>query len=914
MSTRPGLRPGGRLGPYEIVALLGAGGMGEVWRARDPRLEREVALKVLPTELAADAERLSRFEREAKALASLSHPSIVTIHSVEEADGVRFLTMERVEGETLDRLIPDGGMGLEQLLALAIPLADALAAAHAKGVLHRDLKPANVMVTEEGQVKILDFGLAKLAGEPTGELGQGPTVSLEWKTRAGQILGTVPYLSPEQIQGRPGDARSDLFSLGVMLYEMTTGRRPFGGESAMEVLSSILRDEPESAVTLRPELPRQLGRILRRCLAKDPERRFQLAKDLRNELEALREELDEARRVEAVESRSRRRAPPAAGEPAPTRVATPRASLRRFGGLGLLAALLVAGAVLWLRSPDPVPLSSGERADSRTALAVLPFQNLSTEAEHAYFAGGLHDELLTQLSRVAALSLRGRTSVMGYAGTTKPIRQIAEELRVGALVEGSVQVVGERLRVNVQLIDAVSDEHLWAESYDRTLDDVFAIQSDVAQRVVAAVGAALESGERQALVVAPTANAEAYRLYLQGQGYSRRPGFHRQNWEIAQQLYERALALDPEFALAYAALSELHGRMYWFRHDPSPARITAQRSAAETALRLAPELPQAHLAMGQWHYRARRDWAAALAEYEIALRGLPNDAQIVAAIGAVHRRLGNWNEVYAAFERAVELDPRDANIIADLGGHTYRCTRRYADAVRETDRALALAPDLHWAAVNKGWIQVDWQGELDTLRAALDGLPEHANLGGPTTAAMMRAELLLWERDPVRLLEHLESLATDVLEGQDFFLPKQLYAAWAHQLRGDRAAERLAFAAALERLDAVPDELRDDWRVHAARGLALAGLGRREEAREEARWLEQSVVYREDAWDRQWVARDRAWILAQAGELDAALDAIERLLAGPSFLSVHTVRLDPRFDPIRDHPRYLALLATYAAR
>ena len=274
--------------------------MGEVWRARDPQLEREVALKVLPPELANDPERLVRFEREAKALAALNHPGIIVIYTVESADGVRFLTTELVEGQTLDHLIPSGGMKLERLLAIAVPLADALAAAHARGILHRDLKPANIMVTEEGRVKVLDFGLAKLGEGSLEDLAQAQTKSFEMMTEEGRILGTVPYLSPEQVQGKRADARSDLFSLGSVLYEMATGRRPFQGESSADVLSSILRDEPPSMAGLRPELPRQLGRILRHCLVKDPERRFQSAKDLRNELEDLRQEVADARGIVAA--------------------------------------------------------------------------------------------------------------------------------------------------------------------------------------------------------------------------------------------------------------------------------------------------------------------------------------------------------------------------------------------------------------------------------------------------------------------------------------------------------------------------------------------------------------------------------------------------------------------------------------
>jgi len=409
------------------------------------------------------------------------------------------------------------------------------------------------------------------------------------------------------------------------------------------------------------------------------------------------------------------------GRPRPGRRRTYRrlgaglaALARRTGRRTIIAtaAVVVLAAALWLlRSSDGPPAPTGP-VYPRTAIAVLPFQNLSADSEYAYFAGGLHDELLTQLSKVGTLSVRGRTSVRGYGATTKSIRQIAGELEVGALVEGSVQVVGGRLRVNVQLIDAATDGHLWADGYDRTLDDAFAIQSDVAQRVVAAVGAALGSAEQKALAEAPTANPEAYLLYLQGREYFTRPGALRRNLEVAEQLYDRALALDPGFALARAALSGVHGRMHWLRYDLSPSRVARQREEAEAALTLAPGLPEAHHAMGLWHYWGRRDYGRALEEFAIALAGSPNDAQLQAHIGYINRRLGNLDEALAAFEKAIQLEPRDAQLFVDLGASTLRIMRRYPEAVRAYDRALGLAPDLHLAAVERGWTFVLWLGEL----------------------------------------------------------------------------------------------------------------------------------------------------------------------------------------------------------
>jgi serine/threonine-protein kinase len=352
--------------------------------------------------------------------------------------------------------------------------------------------------------------------------------------------------------------------------------------------------------------------------------------------------------------------------------------------------------------------------------------------------------------------------------------------------------------------------------------------------------------------------------------------------------------------------------MSWFRYDPSPARLARQREEAETALRLAPDLPQAHMALGRAHYVGRRDWQAALEEYGLALQDLPNSAGLWGTIGYTHRRLGNWDEVDAAFEKASQLDPRNANLFYDLGGNTYQLTRRYADAIAAYNRALTLAPDLRTAAVRKGRVYLDWKGELDTLRAVLDQLlPDAALGGGLGTARAQRVALLLWERNPDSLLALLGSARDAVFEGQQFFLPTSLHAAWAHQLRGDDVAAHAAFDSARVLLDSVLAALPDDWRVHAARGMALAGLGRRQEALREARWLQQSVVYREDPYSSRRVAEERARILAQAGAVDAALDEIEQLLAGPGYLSVHMLRLDPRWDPIREHPRFQALLVKY---
>ncbi len=409
------LDSGQRLGAYAIVAPLGVGGMGEVYRATDTRLHRDVALKVLPSDMAGDPERLARFQREARAVAALNHPHIVTLYSVEEADGVPFLTMEFVSGDSLARRILPGGMPVPQMVEIARALADALVAAHDKGIIHRDLKPANIMFTREGRVKILDFGLAKETRETKAE-----DVTLD-RTELGRVIGTPAYMSPEQVLGREVDARTDIYSLGVVLHEMATGRRTFQGGTSAELVSAVLRDTPPVVTEVRPELPAELARVIRRCLEKDPLHRWQTARDVANELR----DLEESRRQ----------------------------------GAGPAAAQFAA------------------------SVAVMPFQNLSPDPENEYFSDGLAEEILNAISQVEGLTVAARASSFYFKGKTTEMSEIANRLRVANVLQGSVRRAGNRLRVTVQLVDLRNGFQLWSERYDRQMEDVFEIQDEIARAI-----------------------------------------------------------------------------------------------------------------------------------------------------------------------------------------------------------------------------------------------------------------------------------------------------------------------------------------------------------------------------------------------------------------------------------------------
>jgi TolB-like protein/class 3 adenylate cyclase/Flp pilus assembly protein TadD len=590
-----------------------------------------------------------------------------------------------------------------------------------------------------------------------------------------------------------------------------------------------------------------------------------------------------------------------------------RQRLRRSEVLIYLALVLAtAGALTILPSPsrvgtptDPGVLTPAAVLDGRSSVAVLPFENLSGDEENAYFASGLHDEVMTQLQRVADLRVISRTSVMEYADQRPNVRVIAANLRVNHVTEGTVQRIGDRLRVHVQLIDAATDAQVWSERYDREVDDAFDVQSNIAEMIADALATTLTEAERGAISRPPTADPEAYRLYLQGRDYLLRPGYRRDNFESAELLYSRAAAVDPEFALVRAELSRVHGLLYWENFDPSPTRLEWQRAEAEEALRLDPDLPQAHRALGWVHY-VGGDYARALEEYNIALAGLPNDAEIVASIGYTHRRLGDWPEVFAAFAKATALSPRNANLVYDLGGHSFLATRRYAEAAQAYERAETLAPDLYDAAIHKGHTYVHWQGHLDTLEAVVARLPLDLHL---PEIELVRVDFALWSRDATALLGYLEATPGPAFETQIAYLPKSLYTAWAHRLRGDQPAARAAFDSALVSLERLVRENPDDVRLLTSLGYAYAGLGRSQDAADSAERLMGSSQ-RAGLEMSEAAAR----ILAQASLPDLAISYLETLLEADSPISAQTLRLDPLLDPIRDHPAFESLIERHSGR
>ena len=649
------LTPGTRLGFYEVLSPLGSGGMGEVYRAHDTRLRRDVAIKLLPEKLASSPDRLVRFEREARAVAALNHPNIVTVHTIEEAEGVRFLVMELVEGRDLSTMVTPGGLPLAMVLDIAIPLADALVAAHERHIVHRDLKPANVMLMHDGRVKVLDFGVAKLI-EIGGDLElTRAATAVAPISEVGQAIGTAAYMAPEQIRGEEVDTRADLFSFGILVYEMATGKRPFPGQSAADITSAILRDSAPSLTEVRTDLPADLSRIVERCLEKSPRERFQTALDVANELRGLRRTLERG-------SPSK----PTTDMADVATIAIERRSAKRAGmWISIAAALVVllAGALTYQSKRPKLP---SRTAVHQTAIVVLPFANLSSDKDQEYFSDGLSEELLNVLSRNPKLRVTSRTSAFSFKGKAVDIKTIADKLHVTHVLEGSVRKAGSRLRITAQLIDVASDSHLWSQSYDRQMENIFAIQEDIATSVAGALKAALEGNPAR---TANQTTPAAYNAYLQGRYfYERRT---KADFEKAIDYYQQALRIDPHYARAWVGLSDVHSFQADWGYLPVPKGYAMARREVQEALALDPNLAVAHAQVGWIKMTNDWNWDGADSAYKRALELEPANPRVIQSAAWLAGTLGHNDEALALCRRATELDPLLIAAYNNLGVQAY---------------------------------------------------------------------------------------------------------------------------------------------------------------------------------------------------------------------------------------------------
>ena len=689
------LAAGTRLGPYEILSPLGAGGMGEVYRARDPRLHREVAIKVLPASFSADSERLRRFEQEARAAGMLNHPNILSVHDVGFEGGAPYVVSELLEGETLRSALGGGPLPVRKAIDYGAQIARGLASAHEKGIVHRDLKPENLFVTSDGRVKILDFGLAKVT-EAEGGAGTSSRAATEVAaTEPGVVLGTVGYMSPEQVRGRPASPQSDIFSFGAVLYEIVSGQKAFRGESAAETMSGILTKDPPDLSLGNPDIPRGLERVVRRCLEKSPEQRFGSARDLAFDLEAL-------------------------AEPGSPAFAPPGARAKRPTGwiVAAVAAVALGAAALLLRP----------RSAAIETLAVLPFVNGTGDSSVEYMSDGITESLINSLSRLPNLTVMSRNSVFRYKGRETDAQAAGQALKVQAVLTGRVVQRGSDLSISAELVDTHSNRHIWGDQYQRKASDILTVQEEIVGDISAALRRRLTGVEKERIGKAPTESTEAYGLYLKGRYH-----WNKRNSEDlgkAIEYFRTAVEKDPGYALAYTGLAEAYATLPAYGFPPRDSLAKA-KAAALKALEIDDRLAQARVALAATYEDLDWDFPAAEREYRKAIEIDPKYATAHHWYGLYLSFMGRTDEAIREMERAHQLDP--ASLVINVGRTvSYVYARRYDTALEAARETVAL--DRNFAG-GHGWLGVVLEQKNQHAEAIAE-LEEAVRLFGRNTEAV----------------------------------------------------------------------------------------------------------------------------------------------------------------------------------
>jgi tetratricopeptide (TPR) repeat protein len=867
---------------FRIIEPIARGGMGVVYRAEDTRLGRPVALKVPLTARYADPAALGRFRQEARAAAALDHPNLCPVFETgETADGDLFYTMPLYDGETLKaRLARDGALPLADAVDVAVQLARGIGAAHHAGIVHRDLKPGNVMLLPDGSVKVLDFGLAKASDL---------TLTGSWA-----MLGTVAYMAPEQLQGHKVDPRADLWALGVVMYEMVTGARPFGGGHEIGIAHAILHQATTRASERREEIPSELDDVIDTCLQKDPAQRWPSAEALATALAGLPLDVRPRRLHRLRRALTGRR----------RRWRTPAIAAAGATALALVAAR--AGVARRAASAAVRPVS----------LAVVPFDRQGDSARVEPLAIGLSDAIGTELGQLRGVTAPGAVTMSIYRGTPKTPAEIGGELHVGELLRGRVQQVGERVRVAAQLLDAGGTRR-WLRQYERPQSELREIQRAIVRDVVASLAIRPSPEQVDALSHPAAIDGLAYETYLQGRAVElagRSPDPIHQvpaaSIRQAMSLYSRARDIDPGFALARARLALMH-TLAATAYDTSESRREQARVEAQIALRLSPALPEGHEALATYAL-LRNDPTTAVAEFERALEAAPNSAPLRLALGGTLSRFGRFDDALVQLRRAMELDARNAEA-AFLTAQAYSWLRRRAEAMPIFDRAIALAPESPVIKVIKGQAYLRWKGTADTLAALLEQVPPGWDPCGLVTFSRYTAYSVQRRyADGIAMLERAPTMLC-----HDFFVyqPNSLMRARLYDGMGDRARARSSYAAARRLLQ---DSLRvhpDDPHIRVSLGYAEAGLGRRAEAVREGRRALELAPIAKGSEVAQVVMGGAVEVFAKAGQHDAALDLLELLfsMSAGRDASVPLLRVWPGYDPLRGDPRFEQLLVRFAA-
>src|SRR6059058_419940 len=882
-----------RVGNYEILEEIGRGGMGVIYRARQRHSRRIVALKRIVSYHADSRETLERFRREAEAAASLDHPNILPIYEVGQGeDGLPFFSMKYATGGSLQKAEPALRSEPRECVRLTAKVARAVQYAHEHAVLHRDLKPGNILLDGRGEPFVTDFGLAKWL-DTTTDL-----------TRSLAIFGTPGYIAPEQAKGPAAKLTpvADVYSLGAILFDLFTGRPPFLGEHALAVIQQASEKPAPKLRSIVPALDRNLETICARCLERDPKARYRSAGDLAVDLE---------RWLEGRPIIARRVSPP---------VRVWRWSKRNPKLAAATAAAFcsaMAAAFLFFSRNGLAPQSGlDSRLPPEKSIAVLPFENLSRDPDNAYFAEGIQDEILTRLSKIADLKVISRTSTQHYKSAPDNVPEIARQLGVAHILEGSVQKSGEAVRVNVQLIKAPNDSHLWADIFDRKLTDIFSVESDVAKAIAEQLRAHLSGPEEQVIAAKPTDNPEAYDAYLRGLAYDLKTADTPANALGAQKYLREAVRLDPKFALAWELLSYVEACGYITSTlQPTVALREEVRQAADTALTLQPNLGEAVLAKGYYYYACLRDYDTAVGYFEQARQFLPNSSRIPESLAYVERRRGQWDRSESYFNEAERLDPRNVSILTQHA-LSYMELRRFPEAVRKFDQVLDVTPDDLDTLVLKAAI-AQAEGDLPRASAILAQLHPATDDSGTLEIKAYQAIL---ERRPTQIIPRLKEILAKPDPALGFYNGElRFWLGWAQEVAGDQADAQESWQQARSELEPFLKKQSENVGLIADLTLINMGLGDKAAALALSEQAMAANPIEKDAVDGPIPIEILARVAARAGEPDRAITALQKLLSIPyngalaaAPLTPALLRLDPMFDPLRKDPRFQKLAASPA--
>jgi TolB-like protein/predicted Ser/Thr protein kinase/Tfp pilus assembly protein PilF len=866
-------------GDYELLEEIGRGGQGVVYRARQKSLNRIVALKVIGLAHWATEAHVKRFRMEAEAAAHLDDPRIVPIYEIGERDGACYFSMKFIEGGQLDKVVGNEPMASRKAAELTAKLARTLDYAHQHGVLHRDVKPGNILIDAKGEPHLTDFGLARLVETESSV------------TRTREVLGTPSYMAPEQAVGNNAAITSatDVYGLGAVLYQLLTGHPPFAGGTTYETIRLLLNTQPRQPRRLNPKIDRDLSTICLKCLEKDPRRRYLSALALAEDLECwLKHEPIRARRT-GIFTRGRK-------------------WVRRNPSIAVMATMLLALAVplaviVWKGEFVPQPVTSG--------VAVLPFENLSEDQANAYFADGIQEEILTRLASIADLKVISRTSTQQYQSKPRNLREIAKQLGVANIVEGSVQKAADQVRVNVQLVNAQTDSHLWADTYDRKVTDILGVESEIAKGIADALQAKLTGREAQALAVKPTNNPEAYDAYLRGVAVDKRTARTSADalWKVVG-FYELAVQLDPNFAVAWARLSRGHGELYFRAFDTTAARRDAARKTLEHAQKLQLNSSETLLALGYYQYWVLRDYGSAKTTFARVSKMLPGSSEAPWALALVARREGHWDQSIAYFEQALALNPRDV-VLLDDAAETYNMLRQFPAALKLYDRALDIAPND--PDVMAGKVSVyHGQGNLQEAARLLSEINWQTPSDVPFIVKLAQLEFERNYGEYVRLVQ--ARLAQFHSDDERLKVAYQVWLAFMQRLAGDTAGAKVNAEHARNTLEQLYRDQPDNRFLAAILSLAYAVMGEKDSALKTAERAMMPFPHVKDAVGDPRGEENMAFIQTMCGEHSRAISTLTKLLQTPYAGWIHPapitpalLRLDPVWDPLRTDPRFQKL-------